>query len=73
MHSGEKRRSALWLNAMHSYPYSSLTTQQQDNSDLTQKDGRMAYKNVAQDGECAVSRHIFSSFCRPESYHRPVA
>ena len=40
--------------------------------DLTQQDGlktqdgRMT-KNVAQDRECTVSRHIFSSFCRPES------
>ena len=29
-------------------------------------------ENVAQDLECTVSRHIFSSFCRPESYSRPV-
>ena len=36
------------------------------------QDGRMTYKNVAQDRECTVSRHIFSSFCRPESYRRPV-
>ena len=43
------------------------------NRDLTQQDGwktqdgRMTYKNVAQDRECTVSRNIFSSFCRPES------
>ena len=47
--------------------------------DLTQQDGwrtqdgRMTYKNVAQDQECTVSRNIFSSFCRPESSSRPVA
>ena len=29
------------------------------------QDGRMTYKNVAQDQECSVSRRIFSSFCRP--------
>ena len=50
-----------------------------DIPDLTQQDGcktqdcRMTYKNVAQDRECTVSRHIFSSFCPPESYRRPVA
>ena len=37
------------------------------------QDGRMTYKNVAQDRECTVSRNIFSSFCRPESSSRPVA
>ena len=30
-------------------------------------------KNVAQDRECTVPREIFSSFCRPESFNRPVA
>ena len=50
-----------------------------DVRDLTQQDGwktqdgRMTYKNVAQDRECTVSRNIFSSFCRPESSSRPVA
>ena len=50
-----------------------------NNSDLAQQDGgktqdgRMTYKNVAQDQECIVSRHIFSSFRGLESYRRPVA
>ena len=49
------------------------------NRDLTQQDGwktqdgRMTYKNVAQDQECTVSRNNFSSFYRPESSSRPVA
>ena len=49
------------------------------NRNLTQQDGcktqdgRMMYKNVAQDREYTVSRHIFLSFCRPESSSRPVA
>ena len=30
-------------------------------------------KNVAQDRECTVSRDIFSSFWRPESFNRPVS
>ena len=50
-----------------------------NNRDLTQQDGwktqdgRMTYKNTAQDQECTVSRNNFSSFYRPESSSRPVA
>ena len=48
------------------------------NRELTQQDGcktqdgRMT-KNVARDCIPGLARHFISSFCRPESYSRPVA